>query len=187
MKNYSIAIVAFIFTLFSAQASNTKASNHSPNSPITFQEQGIEFRVHQNGTFDFRFDTRINNNTRNHHHYTNPHNVVLKDYRGRITQVGRVGIHYDRYGRLTAIGDIPIRFNNRILIAVGGLQINYSSHGPARYIGNVCDRNYNTRYIKPVIVKHPTYKHSNPKHSKTKYKVLKKRKTSNATRSSRRL
>ena len=131
MKQKILFIIAFVFVSISTNANTI--TDRSIFRPIEFIEQGIQFTIFQNGSFDFRFS---NNRTINrNYHCSNPE--IIKDYHGKVRRVGTVLVDYDRYGRLTRIGDIAIRFNNRTISSIGGLYINYNHFGSINYSGSI--------------------------------------------------
>lgn len=170
MKQKSFIIIALAFFTLSINAKTTTVSKNSYFIPIEFIEQGIQFTIFQNGTFDFRFDSRTN---ANRSYSLRCNREVVRDRYGKIRRVGNVFVDYDRYGRLTNIGNINIRFRDRCITAIGGLQIHYNNFGFINYSGSV------NRNIRPQI----QYRNSSPKHrihknKKTKLKSYKKYKKS---------
>jgi hypothetical protein len=136
MRQRAIIIMSFVFFTIALNAKTKNISNRSFFSPIEFIEQGVHFTIFQNGTFDFRF-AQYNNYNQHRYNGCITNRRISKDYHGYIRSIGSVTIDYDRYGRLSRIGNIDIRFRNRLVTSVGGLYIHYNNFGYVNYSGTV--------------------------------------------------
>lgn len=128
-----------------------KKKNYRNAQPIVFAEQGIEFSVFQNGTFDFNTPTNnsfnsnsrrnsINSNNRGpnsntlytSNYYSKKSISISRDRTGKINRIGNVYLNYDRYGRLTRVGSILMNYDrgaNGDLTNVGGLKVEFNRKG----------------------------------------------------------
>jgi hypothetical protein len=153
MKQKIFFIITFVLVSISTSANTI--TDRSIFRPIEFIEQGIQFTIFQNGSFDFRFS---NNQSINRSSICSKQEIV-KDYHGKVRRVGTVLVDYDRYGRLTRIGNIAIRFNNRAISSIGGLNINYNHFGSIYYSGSVSRvRNYQKQYHHKIAPANKKYK-----------------------------
>ncbi|GAA3641256.1 hypothetical protein [Flavivirga jejuensis] len=125
---------------------------HRNVQPIVFVENGIEFLIFPDGSFDFK--TNANNtyygnsyykgnsrkrsvNTINGNSYnSNKKYVAVSRYRnGKVKRIGNVSLNYDRYGKITRAGSIYIDYNYKkgTLSQVGGLRVAYNHKGKIIY------------------------------------------------------
>jgi hypothetical protein len=144
-----IATFVFLFLLIgvtsyattnSSTTSECDLINRFDGSAYIFQESGVEFSVFPDGQFDFSYlgnshggqievvvsSTNVSmsfNAGRDYELF-----VQYDDY-GAVTQIENVPIYYDHYGRITRAGNVDIRYNNRRIVRVGGLFVNYNQYG----------------------------------------------------------
>lgn len=124
----------------SSSVSENNTSNRFDGSAYIFEEGGVEFSVFPDGQFDFSYLGQSNgsqieviigspninisfNAGRDYDLF-----VQYDDY-GAVTQVENIPIYYDSYGRITRAGNVDIRYNNRRIVRVGGLFVNYNHYG----------------------------------------------------------
>jgi len=190
MKKLLIITIGLIFTIFPAEAKkNIPITNYGS---IEFTEQGVDFTLFLDGTFEFSLNKYSYQKNR---HPQNTYRLkITKDYTGRIRTIGTVLIDYDRFGRLVYIGKVPIGFNNRKIISIGDLEIHYNHFGDAFISGSVFTKKRPIFRCELPKIHH--HKYSLPKRNsrylkkKAKYQsrgVVIKRKISKHNRKSRRL
>jgi len=174
MKKLAILVFSFFLIGITVKASiSTLAESENftynpyDNQTYIFEEGGVEFSVFSDGQFDFVYVGLIQSNqvilnTPNvnisfNSGYDYEMFVQYDDY-GAIIQVENVPVYYDSYGRITQAGNVNIQYNDRRIIRVGGLSINYDYYGYYRgstgYI-NIYNQFYVYRpwhiyYIRPV-------------------------------------
>jgi len=119
-----IAILGFV----NLSANNNIGVNYQNNDAVTFIDRGVEFHVFLNGDFDFN---AINNNRYNNRLR------VLRDNFGRVRQVGNTVINYGFNGAVSAIGNVPVRYQFGQLASVGNLVVEYDRWGYPHYRGFV--------------------------------------------------
>lgn len=125
-----ILLAIAIFSFINLSATEKFGVNYLKNDAVTFIDKGVEFHVFLNGDFDFN---TVNNNT----YYNNRRLSVLRDNFGRVRQVGRTVINYGQFNNVTAIGNVPIRYQYGQLTNVGNLAVNYDRWGYPHYSGFV--------------------------------------------------
>ena len=116
---------------------NRYGFNYSYSNAVNFVERGIEFFVFTNGEFDF--DTQLNDN----YYYNNNRVSISRDYRGRIRRIGSAYVNYDRYGNVTRIGNVFMRYYRGNLTKVGNLRVSYDYWGNPSFFGNVKNNYFN--------------------------------------------
>jgi hypothetical protein len=147
MKKIAPSVLLFLLIGITshATANNFKISecnthSHFNGSAYIFEEGGVEFSVFSDGQFDFSY-TGQSNNSQVEVIFGSPNvNIsfnaghdydlfVQYDDYGAVTQVENVPIYYDSYGRITRAGNVDIRYNNRRIVRVGSLFVNYNHYG----------------------------------------------------------
>ncbi len=118
---------------------NRNGVYYTYNNAVNFIERGVEFFIFTNGEFDF--NTLSNNNYYNY-------NSINRDYRGRINRIGSSFISYDRYGNVTRIGNVFMRYHRGKLTNVGNLRVHYNSWGEPIFYGNVKNNFYSYNGIR---------------------------------------
>ena len=182
MKKLLLMSAVMLIGLTTVHGQNTKRQNivgivhYRFAEPVTFVENGVEFLIFPDGSFDFNTDllntyyntnvtkwtnTRSNSfdfslDTRNFEgriHYTSPYTIrpfILKDRFGNIRRIGTMPINYDREGRITQAGTVFMKYQrgNGNLRQVGGLKVNYNHWGEIVHIsGAVNPYNSNIHYV----------------------------------------
>lgn len=133
----------------------TNTARYRYVQPIIFIEQGVEFLIFPNGSFDFnahlnnRFNTNgqvysngktnsrrssVNTNqgragTINVRYYgkTVVNGVSMEhDYNGMIKRIGNIVPEYDKTGRIKRLGTIKMNYDDGKLSKVGGLKVKYN-------------------------------------------------------------
>lgn len=172
MKKLAIALVGIFLISFSAKATPVASEDYNPNrydgKAYIFIEGGVEFSIFPDGQFDFAYVGPVNGtevtisapgvNVSFNSGYDYDMYVQYDDY-GAVLQVEDVPIYYDEFGRITQAGSVDIQYNDRRIVRVGGLYINYDHYGYYRgYTGyiNVYNRFYVPRpwhvfYVRPVF------------------------------------
>jgi len=173
MKKLAIVVFSFLLVGITAKANNQSQEDYVINrydgKTYIFEEGGVEFSVFADGQFDFAYvgpnhggDVQVNVSTPNVNiSFNSGHDyemyVQYDDY-GAVIQIENVPIYYDGYGRITQAGDVDIQYNDRRIVRVGGLHINYDHYGYySGYTGyiNVYNRYYIARpwhvfYTRPI-------------------------------------
>jgi hypothetical protein len=147
MKKLATLVLGFLLTGITANASSTNSevsNNHIYNrydgNAYIFEEGGVEFSVFTDGQFDFAYmgpynsgQVQVNVNTPNVNISFNAGHdyemYVQYDNYGAVTQIENVPIYYDNYGRITRAGNVDIQYNDRRIVRVGGLYVNYNHYG----------------------------------------------------------
>lgn len=172
MKKLATLVLSFLLIGITAKATSEVSEAYTitnyDGKVYIFEEGGVEFSVFANGEFDFAYIGRNNgtqvqvntpnvnisfNSGRDYEMY-----VQYDDY-GAVIQIEDVPIYYDGYGRITQAGNVDIQYNDRRIVRVGGLRINYDHRGYyAGYTGyiNVYNRFYVYRpwhayYVQPIF------------------------------------
>ncbi|KAA5825623.1 hypothetical protein FPF71_06865 [Algibacter amylolyticus] len=161
MKRVVLVFASLLIGLTTASA--TETNTHKPNiklekrksnhlsQPITFKENGVEFLIFSDGSFDFnaKHTKHFNplaykRNTYRNTSYRGPNaNVqytrfsnkgltITHDRFGKIKRIGHVNINYDRYGRITRAGTVNMSYSRNkhtVLTKVGGLKVVYNRKG----------------------------------------------------------
>ena len=150
MKRVLLFIAALVLLTTVSEAKNeinpgkkTPMVKTEYTQPIVFVENGIKFSVQTNGEFRFsklnytkiysHRNTRLERNRAAH---------VERDFYGRIIKVDNVPIFYDRYGNVTQIGTIDLKYKKNKLVKIGGLHIVYHPHGAVKFIGKVTNETH---------------------------------------------
>ncbi|MGC1631576.1 MAG: hypothetical protein WA749_05615 [Gelidibacter sp.] len=123
--------------------------------PIMFMEQGIEFLIFPDGSFDFnphlknrsninnRVYSNVKTNSRrssvntaqgrsgtlnvSYYGKTTVNGVIIEhDYNGMVKRVGNVIVEYDKTGRIKRLGSIKMNYDDGKLSKVGGLKVKYN-------------------------------------------------------------
>lgn len=144
MKKLATLVFSFLLIGITAKANNQSSEdcviNRYDGKTYIFEEGGVEFSVFADGQFDFAYvgqnhgsDVQVNVNTPNVDiSFNSGHDyemyVQYDDY-GAVVQIENVPIYYDGYGRIIQAGDVDIRYNNRRIVRVGGLYVNYNNYG----------------------------------------------------------
>ena len=140
MKKRTLLVLVMLMMFSLAEAkrgtiNSKKATLYNGfNEAVSFVERGIQFHVSLYG--DFNFDTYYNRGRRNQN------TRIFRDYRGRITKIGTVFIHYDFRGNVRKIGTVKMKYWKNRLTNVGNLAINYNRWGDAVFYGQVKYANY---------------------------------------------
>ena len=122
--------------------------------PIEFKERGIKFFIFPDGQMDFDIHANDYRTTTEYYYKSNRNSSrrgshratkVVRDYRGRVIQVGRVFINYNYRGKISRIGSVYVSYRRNLMTRVGSLRLEYDRYGNVRYIGRVKHR-YNTGY-----------------------------------------
>ena len=144
MKKLTILVFSFLLIGITAKATSVNAQDYIINrydgKTYIFEEGGVEFSVFADGQFDFAYvgprnseQVRVGINTPGVNISFNAGHdyemyVQYDDY-GAVIQIEDVPIYYDGYGRITQAGNVDIQYNNRRIVRVGGLYINYNHYG----------------------------------------------------------
>ncbi len=176
MKKLATLVFSFLLIGITANATSVSSElcedytiNRYDGKTYIFVEGGVEFSVFADGQFDFAYvgpsyGNGVHVNTPNVNiSYNSGHDYemyIQYDNYGAVIQVENVPIYYDEYGRITQAGEVDIRYNNRRIVRVGGLYVNYNHYG--YYAGctgyiNVYNRFYVYRpwhvfYVRPIFV-----------------------------------
>ncbi len=150
----------------------TNTSSYRYAEPIRFIEQGVEFLVFPNGSFDYnilkypsndhgRFYSKEHKNSRRISMNGNQGRpakvngsyfgkkkvnglIIESDYNGFIKRIGNMNIDYDKSGRIKRLGYIKMNYDDGKLSKVGGLKVNYNRWDQIVNIrGSVNDANRN--------------------------------------------
>jgi hypothetical protein len=144
MKKLAILVFSFLLIGITTKAASENAGNYIINrydgKTYIFEEGGVEFSVFADGQFDFAYvgprnseqvyvsiNTPGVNISFNAGHDYDMY-VQYDDY-GAVIQIEDVPIYYDGYGRITQAGNVDIQYNDRRIVRVGGLYVNYDHYG----------------------------------------------------------
>jgi len=164
MKNVATVIIGFFALLFSASAANNVSAEYYNNfnngRSYIFVEGGVEFSVFPDGQFDFVFlganqgnNVNVNVNTPgvsiNFNSGFNYDAYVQYDDYGAVIQVESVPIFYDEFGRIIQAGNVEIRYTNRRIVRIGGMNIFYNRWGYFSHFTGFVSPFYTTYIYRP--------------------------------------
>ncbi|XMO86113.1 hypothetical protein AAFN75_15090 [Algibacter sp. AS12] len=161
MKRVVLVFASLLIGLTTASATETnthkptikveKRKSNQLSQPIKFIENGVEFLIFSDGSFDFNTKHTkhfnplpYNKNKYRNKSYRGPNaNVqytrfsnkgltITHDRFGKIKRIGHVNINYDRYGRITRAGTVNMSYESKKhgdLTKVGGLKVEYNRKG----------------------------------------------------------
>lgn len=172
MKNLKTMLFFFLAIGITANAKTTNAPenenyNRYDGNAYIFVEGSVEFSVFPDGQFDFVYvgpqngtevvisTPNVNVSFNSGHDYEAY--VQYDDY-GAIIQVEDVPVFYDEYGRIAQAGTVDISYQNRRLVRVGGLHINYNNYGHYAFTTGFINpfnriyvfRPWHTYYVRPI-------------------------------------
>ena len=116
---------------------NIEVKSHSPFAPVAVIENGIEFLIYPNGTVDFnmpRSSVRIG--SRSVKEIRSNKSVVINkrgiyrpgyvryDRAGRLTQVGNVPLFYKQNGKIAQVGHTNIKYKKGRIVRIGKIKMN---------------------------------------------------------------
>ena len=102
--------------------SNRIGVSYVYENTVNFTERGIEFYILTNGDFDFNIHVEKSYNTRRNNRdlqvnrdyrgrITRIGNVFINyDYRGNVTRIGTISMRY-RFGKLTKVGGLKVHYD----------------------------------------------------------------------------
>lgn len=161
MKNIAIIFSILLTGAFAnatpGESENNFGRNYDGNSYI-FVEGDVEFSVFADGQFDFVYVgpqkasevTFISPN--GNVSYNSGYNYdayVQYDSYGAVIQIENVAVYYDEYGRINRAGNVEIRYNDRRIVRVGGLRVNYNNYGQFSHCSGAIN------VFNPYYVYHP--------------------------------
>lgn len=141
-----LGIFVFIATTNATNNNTIKNKNaiiYTYADAVNFIERGIEFYIYPNG--EFNFNTSLNNS---YYNRRNRNVSIHRDYNGKIRRVGNAYINYNRYGNVSQIGNISIRYYRGQLASVGNLNIRYDNWGYPIFYGNVRTNFYHNNGVR---------------------------------------
>lgn len=134
-----------------------KNKNYRFAQPIIFIEQGVEFLIFPDGSFDFNTNVRYSFYNNRYHKrrrsnvnsvYRGPNNrynkfnnnrrvIISRDRNGNVRRIGNVFLNYDRFGRIIRAGSVFMNYSRRgrnsSLIQVGNLSVDFNRWGEIVY------------------------------------------------------
>ncbi len=162
---------------FQSQVENFKnTTNYRFVEPIIFIEQGIEFLIFPDGSFDFYTNLKnrsnsynkayskdkpnshrgsVDNNqgkpgTMNGRYYKKPivSGVIIEyGFNGLVARIGNMEVDYDKKGRIKRLGSIKISYDDGKLSKVGNLKVKYNRWDEIMSVrGSVNKDNNNYKY-----------------------------------------
>ncbi len=158
-----LVLVSTINVEANSNNKSTKNGYYYNEDPISFKERGIKFYIFPDGELDFNIHANEQGTTTEYyykqsrnesrHHGTQGATKVVRDYRGRVIQVGRVFINYNYMGKVSRVGSVFISYRRNLMTRVGNLRIIYDRYGNIRYIGKV-KNHYNSGYYSNYYYNH---------------------------------
>ncbi|MGV8814141.1 MAG: hypothetical protein ACOH2D_08530 [Gelidibacter sp.] len=154
MKKQLLFNAMVLIGLTSISASNTNFAPQGDDftnkaryryvEPIMFIEQGVEFLIFPDGSFDF--NTHLNNQSTNsrrssmntdqggsktinvrYYGKSIVNRVTIEhNYNGMVKRIGNVAVEYDKHGRIKRLGSIKMNYDDGKLSKVGGLKVKYN-------------------------------------------------------------
>ncbi|RMA64526.1 hypothetical protein [Ulvibacter antarcticus] len=174
MKKFATLVFSFLLLGMTTNATTVASEENEysiyDGNAYIFSEGGVEFSVFPDGQFDFVYvgpnqggNVQVSVNSPNVNlSFNSGHDyemyVQYDDY-GAVIQIEDVAVYYDGYGRITQAGNVDIQYNDRRIVRVGGLHVNYDHYGHySGYTGyiNVHNRYYVARpwhvfYVRPIF------------------------------------
>ena len=157
----------------------TNTARYRYVEPIMFIEQGVEFLIFPDGSFDF--NTHLKNRSTNsrrssvntdqgrsgtinarYYGKTIVNGIIIEhDYNGMVKRIGNVPVEYDKTGRIKRLGSIKMNYDGDKLSKVGGLKVKYNRWDEivsVRGTVNEANRNYQYGPRYSTVQSSPNYK-----------------------------
>lgn len=158
MKKVFLLVAVFLVGITTQAETNTQAENvnfnpgnnyrYTNTQEITFVEDGVLYAVSTEGSFSFEFLRPSQNNYRRGKnrrvYYNNGRRSndifdnrgrrarIIRDRYGAIIAIGHTQITYQRNGKVSTIGCVPLKYHRGLLVRAGAMEITYNRHGKIR-------------------------------------------------------